>query len=240
MLLAALCLMAPVGALAGMPEKSSVVYAAETAAASVTPTPAAKQVTSLSRKKVYMYVGSKQQLKVENTKKKVKWSSSKKSVVTVKNGKLTAVGAGTAKITAKVGTKSYKCTVYVVDALSRDDFALYLTSDGKTYTNGVDYLKDSEYSYDYLYSDDGDETVRGIKVGDSLEQVQKKYGENKINYYSNWSSHSMDIILYDLDAMSDADSYIQYTYSEDGRDYSIRFFLLQEKVYGIYMCFGMD
>ena len=103
---------------------------------------------------------------------------SKKSVVTVKKWQINCSRCRNCKITAKVGTKSYKCTVYVVDALSRDDFALYLTSDGKTYTNGVDYLKDSEYSYDYLYSDDGDETVRGNQsrrfIGTGSEKIWRK------------------------------------------------------------------
>ena len=45
---------------------------------------------SLSAKSVYMSVGKTYQIKVKGTKKKAKWSSSKKSVALVnKNGKVT-------------------------------------------------------------------------------------------------------------------------------------------------------
>ena len=50
------------------------------------------------------------------TDKKVTWSSSNKSVATVdSNGKVVAVGPGTAVITAKVGNKTVTCTVTVTE-----------------------------------------------------------------------------------------------------------------------------
>ena len=68
----------------------------------------------LNKKTVYMAKGDKVQLKVTGTKKKVKWSSSKKSICTVsKKGKITAKKIGKATITAKVGKKRYKCKVVV-------------------------------------------------------------------------------------------------------------------------------
>lgn len=47
------------------------------------------------------------------TNKTVTWSSSNTSVATVSNGKVTAVGAGTATITAKAGNKSATCSVAI-------------------------------------------------------------------------------------------------------------------------------
>lgn len=68
----------------------------------------------LNKKKVSITVGKKTTLKVKNTKKKVIWSSSKKSVATVsKSGRVTAKKRGTAKITAKVGKKKLICKVTV-------------------------------------------------------------------------------------------------------------------------------
>ena len=63
----------------------------------------------LSKTKVTLRVGEKTTLKVKNTKKKVKWSSSKKKVVTVtQKGVVKAKKAGTAKIYARVAGKKLK------------------------------------------------------------------------------------------------------------------------------------
>ena len=59
-------------------------------------------------------VGKKLTLKVKRTKKKVKWSSSKKAIASVtKKGVVTGKKVGKATITAKVGKKKYKCKVTV-------------------------------------------------------------------------------------------------------------------------------
>ena len=56
---------------------------------------AAKKKPKLSKTKVTLYVGKTATLKVKNTKKKVKWSSSKKSVATVsQKGKIKAKKKG--------------------------------------------------------------------------------------------------------------------------------------------------
>lgn len=70
----------------------------------------------LNKKKLVLEYGETGQLKVKNTTKKVKWSSSDKSVVKVNSkGKLTTKGVGMAKVTAKVGSKKYICKVTVAD-----------------------------------------------------------------------------------------------------------------------------
>ena len=83
------------------------------------PTNASAASVKLNKKKATLYVsGAKTKktttLKVTGTKKKVTFTSNKKSVATVNSkGKVTAKKAGKATITAKVGKKSYKCTVTV-------------------------------------------------------------------------------------------------------------------------------
>lgn len=68
----------------------------------------------ISKTKVAITEGKTVQLKVTGTKKKIKWSTSKKSVATVTTkGKVTGKKAGTATITAKVGKKALKCKVTV-------------------------------------------------------------------------------------------------------------------------------
>lgn len=70
----------------------------------------------LNKKSVTLDAGKSVQLKLTGTKKKVTWSSSNKKVVTVSSsGKVKAKGEGVATIRAKVGKKTYKCKVTVLD-----------------------------------------------------------------------------------------------------------------------------
>lgn len=92
----------------------------------VTAEAAAKKHVKLNKKSVDLTIGGSTYkpvyptvtLKVQNTKKAVKWSTSDKKVATVKKtgkytAKVTAKDGGVAKITAKVDGKKYTCTVTV-------------------------------------------------------------------------------------------------------------------------------
>ena len=74
-----------------------------------------------------LYVKKTYTLKVVGTKKKAKWSSSNKKVATVSSkGKVTAKKKGTATITAKIGSKKYKCKITVKNpGLNRTNLTLY-------------------------------------------------------------------------------------------------------------------
>lgn len=68
----------------------------------------------LSKDKLTLVVGNNATLKVENTKKKIKWSSSNEKVATVtEKGVVKAKKAGTAIIKAKVAGKTFTCKVTV-------------------------------------------------------------------------------------------------------------------------------
>lgn len=72
----------------------------------------------ISRKKISLIPGETYILSVKNNTKKIKWSSNKKSVAKVSSkGKVTAVSPGKARITAKIGSKKYTCTVTVQDTI---------------------------------------------------------------------------------------------------------------------------
>lgn len=74
----------------------------------------AEAAVRLSKKKATITVGKTVKLKVKGTRKRVKWSSNKKSVCTVsKSGVVKGKKAGTATIKAKVGKKVLKCKVTV-------------------------------------------------------------------------------------------------------------------------------
>ena len=89
-----------------------------TATCTVTVYQPLKEIT-LSDKNVVLDIGGTKNLSVSynpsNTtdSKTINWSSSDESVVVVSNGKITAVGAGTATVTAVCGSKTATCTIKV-------------------------------------------------------------------------------------------------------------------------------
>lgn len=84
--------------------------------------PQAASKVKINKSKVTLTVGQKKNLKVKNTAKKVKWSSSKCRIADVdSNGIITAKKAGKAVITAKVGKKKYTCKVTVKEKPSMED-----------------------------------------------------------------------------------------------------------------------
>lgn len=62
-----------------------------------------------------LYPGDTLQLKLIGSNKKIKWSSAKPAVATVKNGKVTAVSVGKTTIKAVCNRKSYKCKITVIE-----------------------------------------------------------------------------------------------------------------------------
>lgn len=68
----------------------------------------------LNKKTASITVGKTVQLKLLNNNKKVTWTSSNKKIATVSSkGLVKGIKKGTCKITAKVGSKKYLCTVTV-------------------------------------------------------------------------------------------------------------------------------
>ena len=93
--------------------------------ANVTPkyhTVSAASKTALNYKKKTLTKGRTLKLKVKGTKKKVKWSSSNKKVITVDaNGTVTMVGTGKAKVTVKTTDGSKKKAVCVITVKPDED-----------------------------------------------------------------------------------------------------------------------
>lgn len=87
----------------------------------------------LNKKTITITKGKTYQLKVLGTKKKVKWSSGKKSIASVTSkGKVTGKNKGTTFIYAKINKKTYKCKVKVeTPSLSAASKTIY---EGKTFT----------------------------------------------------------------------------------------------------------
>ena len=75
----------------------------------------AKKTVKLNKSKLTVQTGKTTKLKLQNTKKKVKWSSKNKKVATVNSkGVVKGIAVGKTTITAKSGKKKYSCKVTVV------------------------------------------------------------------------------------------------------------------------------
>ena len=113
------------------------------------------QSISLNQTSLEMWVGESETLEVtynpSNTTvdKKVTWSSSDKSVATVENGKVKAVGKGEATITAEVDGKKASCTITAKEYLrvSIYDDGLFLPAGRACYVevSGSDGMLDDKY-----------------------------------------------------------------------------------------------
>ncbi len=79
-------------------------------------------VVRLNKAKKTLHVGEEFRLKIIGTKKAITWESSRPSVATVsKKGKVKAVSAGRADITAKAAGKKYTCKVTVKASEKAED-----------------------------------------------------------------------------------------------------------------------
>ncbi|MDO4521624.1 MAG: Ig-like domain-containing protein [Eubacteriales bacterium] len=67
----------------------------------------------LNKKNVTLYVGQETRIKVKNASRKVEWSTNAPGKLDLKNGWIAARSRGKAKVRAKVGKKTYKCTVLI-------------------------------------------------------------------------------------------------------------------------------
>lgn len=86
----------------------------------------------ISTKELSLTKGQSAALSVKNNKKKVKWVSSNKKVVSVNGkGKVKALKKGTAIVTAAVGKKKYKCSVTVSDKKEKV-LIVYFSTTGTT------------------------------------------------------------------------------------------------------------
>lgn len=118
---------------------------------------AAKKV-KLNKTKATIYVGKTVILKLKNNKKKIKWSSSNKKVATVtKKGKVKGKKAGKATITAKVGSKKYKCKITVKDIINvklpKTPFKVSSYENGNLLATYK--ITKISYSYEKSYDDSG-------------------------------------------------------------------------------------
>ncbi len=158
---------------------------------------AAQKSIKLDQTKVTLSAGETCTLKPSVTgykKATVQWSSSDKSVATVKKGVVTAVKAGTAKITVKIKDTKYKavCTVTVTNkktSAKQTTGKTFESANALTAKMGVGWnlgnSLDAIGSYDV-----SSETAWGnVKTTEKLIATVKKAGFNTVRIPVTWGSH---------------------------------------------------
>lgn len=128
---------------------------------------AAKKKPKLNKTKLSLYVGKTAVLKVKNNKKKVKWSTSKKSVAAVsKKGKVTAKKKGTAKITARVAKKKLTCRVTVKEKIV---YKAQTVENFESYEAGTDW---NNYTLGEGLTSGGNEPAHYLAQGETMKVVK--------------------------------------------------------------------
>ena len=178
----------------------------------------AKSKVKISNSKITLTVRQSKTLKIKGTKKKPKWSSSKKSVATVsKKGKVVAKKAGSATITAKIGKKKYKCKVTVKSKKKTQNNVKPTTPANPTPSapanpvgsrtnpdnprNGVTVR---DYSRTYCFK------LNDVYKGNDAINVLKSYGEWGESEQDELYSHpntTLVLFSFDISAISGYDNY---------------------------------
>ncbi len=173
---------------------------------------ASAATTKINKTKASINSGSTITLKISNTSKKVTWSSSNKSVATVKStgsktAKVTAKLAGKATITAKVGDKKFKCVVTVKKKVGTKYYPASAKS-GVTYDTsyGTVYYKvkktlvgdDAKAYLKEMWPDDWDLLYNGGMISFYTQAGRKmvavEYEVSAPSGYTNWAIEGDEVI----------------------------------------------
>jgi expansin (peptidoglycan-binding protein) len=134
----------------------------------------AQAKAALNKKNVTLTVGKSITLKMKGTKKKVKWSTSNKKVVTVsKKGKVKAKKVGKATVTAKIGKKKYKCKIKVLKKSTKN------TTSDTTGTKNTETVAPSE---DTLNADVGEYSLTYVHSGEGTYYYRESTGAANLDY----------------------------------------------------------
>jgi uncharacterized protein YjdB len=152
---------------------------------------------SLNKKSVTIYVGGDTEtLKLNGATKKVSWTSSNKNIVTVSpEGKLTAIKAGTATITAVHNNIKYTCKVTVKNIKITLNITSGILSEGETYqlipkgAKAADIKWSSSDSEVVFVDNKGD--IIGNRVGKAT--ITAAYGNSK-------ATCKIDVVNFDFNA----------------------------------------
>ncbi len=141
---------------------------------------AAAQKLSLNITNKTVYTGSSFTLRVMGTTKKATWSSSNTKIIKVKNGTVTALSKGTAKITARVNNHMYSCSVTVKEPyLNAVSLKLKVKEKFKLKLTGAS-VSSWSTSNKAVASIDKNGNILALKAGTAIMTVNKKYKCNVV------------------------------------------------------------
>ena len=126
----------------------------------------------LNNSRLSVYTKTSKQLKLKGTSRKVTWSSSAPSVVSVnKKGKITARRTGKATITAKVNGVKYKCKVTVKARSKKSSGPSSGKSSGQASSSGVNgyvWIPATGSKYHSSASCSGMHSPRQVSIGQAI------------------------------------------------------------------------
>lgn len=126
----------------------------------------------LNNSRLSVYTKTSKQLKLKGTSRKVTWSSSAPSVVSVnKKGKITARRTGKATITAKVNGVKYKCKVTVKARSKKSSGQSSGKSSGQASSSGVNgyvWIPATGSKYHSSASCSGMHSPRQVSIGQAI------------------------------------------------------------------------
>ena len=153
---------------------------------------------TINKGKIELKIGKKKTLKKPSKSKTIKWKSNNKKVAKVtKKGKVTAVSAGTAKITAKVGKKKFVWTVTVKAKIKSFgyDSSKFWNNGAMMRYNGeldqeADYYLDGNLLSVIIVNDDGQSSFNfGMLLSDGNHVLTiKKEGYKTFKHVFSWTT----------------------------------------------------
>lgn len=213
----------------------------------------------ISKKSLSLEEGKTHVLKITGTKKKITWKSSNTAVATVTSkGKVNAKSAGIAKITAKVGDKTYSCNVTVTAKTvknsknkttkeSIEDFTVSIPKDWIFYVDAIaapspDQVdKVHRYKLKPLEAAYGNDIVITTEILDTdttkYEDVKKEVSEQyllTIKELENFGDNKVsDIVTDDITTELGSAFHATYKLISDGVTYNITAYKFYYKNYAI-------
>ncbi len=145
--------------------------------------------------------------------KTVTWTSDNTAIATVENGKVTAVAAGRATITAKAGDKTAACAVTVKEALTEGTDFDALVSDKVTEDEWKAAFSESSFANATIES--LGQTIGYLKIQENIRYMSAKHEGYEDTIYGYFVEEGEQRFIY---MSEDGESFIEYPEDEEMLD----------------------